>query len=565
MSHLSSIGRFLLSLLLVAIVAVATGCAEGELGENQETNNNSNQADVSSADTNITTIDDVGTDTGLDTGGEDTSTPDDVAPVDDADADTGVDDTGAGDTGQDVDMDAETDADAGEPCDDPCQGTQVCDPDTGECVDCLGDDDCEEAVCDESAQQCVECVDKDDCDDGVCLQSASECVDCLGDGDCPDGVSCDSANMTCLGCVDHDDCEGDAKCHDEYPTCVDECCDFISEVVFDEIPYSHDRFDIAVTPDGEPIIAFVDGDNNDILIAERTSNGWFQQTLGSFSGGSTSSHIRLDVDADGQPHVVFRRFENWTYWRRDGGTWHEEDVWDEELTSGYPDIAVDSEGDAHIFGLASVSHEVYYAHFSSDQQSWTREIFAGADEETNVNWLAADLKSDDTPVVSLSANSPDEEDTKIRVVTHDGSGWNGEVAVHEVTQVHHMVVSPDDEVLIVHRAPEIPHDGVELTRNGSGSWVSESVNNRSEAITVHLAVDSRNDPHFVFNVSGEGDFENHLVYTRWDGTDWETHDPAEEVLERAFWQRIAVDDDYTPHIVVYDSTSDALTYVTLDE
>lgn len=127
-----------------------------------------------------------------------------------------------------------------------------------------------------------------------------------------------------------------------------------------------------------------------------------------------------------------------------------------------------------------------------------------------------------------------------------------------------MAVGPDDEIMFVHRPNTSPHDGLELTRNGTGSWVTELINDEEEAGTMHFDIDPRNDPHVIFNISGSGDFENFLRYTRWDGADWETHAVSQSLVERAFRQRIAVDGDYIPHILVYDPPNDLLSYITVE-
>ncbi len=112
------------------------------------------------------------------------------------------------------------------------QGTPVCDPSSGRCVECLADTDCEEGRCHPTARRCVACVADRDCETGrvcdlitsvcssVCSSSAtcSEeepichpgrliCVQCLADGDCGEEL-CDVARATCVDCRSDADCEG---------------------------------------------------------------------------------------------------------------------------------------------------------------------------------------------------------------------------------------------------------------------------------------------------------------------------------------------------------------------
>ena len=483
--------RNLTVLLFALLLLVVGGCAEGELTEE----------DTGGEDQNVTANDDNGDDDGDDNG----------------------DDNG----------------------DDPCDGVTctdgVCDPDSGECVDCLTNADCSgDEVCDEEEQECVECTE---------------------DGDCPDELACDVDGGTCVGCVGDGDCDNDAICHDVYPTCVDACCDFVQEDVFTDIPYSHDRFDIAVTDEGEPTIAFLDGDTDDIMLAERIGGNWYTQQVGDVAD-TLSTNVRIDLDAEGNPHLVVRRHEYWKYHWRDGSTWYEEDVWDEEIGQSYTDIAVDDDGRTHFIGLGYLydDDQAHYAVYSPGD-GWDRETFEFG-EGASLQWTALALTGDNEPVISFTLSEDD--DTDIHLARRDGSGWATEEVVDDVIQVHHMAVGPDDEVMVAHRPPETPHDGLELTRDGTGSWETELVNTEEEASTMYLDIDERNDPHIVFQVSGSGDYENYLRYTRWDGNDWETHSVDNSLVERAFWQRIAVDDDYVPHIAVYDSDRSTISYVTLE-
>ena len=128
-------------------------------------------------------------------------------------------------------------------------GDNVCDPATGECVECVADADCDDGlfctgtetcveaacvdgadpcdpvteVCDEDADECVlldpcagvECDDgdlctDDSCEDGICVNEAV---------DCDDGVFCNGVE-TCEAatgdCIDGDDpCDADTEYCDE--------------------------------------------------------------------------------------------------------------------------------------------------------------------------------------------------------------------------------------------------------------------------------------------------------------------------------------------------------------
>ncbi len=150
-----------------------------------------------------------------------------------------------------------------------CTGDLVCNPDDGECVECVGDADCDdgafcngdetcgddntcvagEAPCDPATEQCNEetdtceavCTEDADCpDDGnfctgdpecgadgicgftgdpceggalpVCDEATDACVECLVDADCADGETCADDN-TCMApvaeCTSNGDCADD--------------------------------------------------------------------------------------------------------------------------------------------------------------------------------------------------------------------------------------------------------------------------------------------------------------------------------------------------------------------
>jgi len=133
----------------------------------------------------------------------------------------------------------------------PCEKLQecypeVCDLESGECIPCSSDDQCQGAgdVCDEPSGNCVKCVTDEDCGDGcecqdnecvemycpaipcpegtVCDLPAGECVECLVNGDCPPNHEC-IANV-CIGptpCQSSKDCADDEVCNKEAGYCVE--------------------------------------------------------------------------------------------------------------------------------------------------------------------------------------------------------------------------------------------------------------------------------------------------------------------------------------------------------
>ena len=391
-----------------------------------------------------------------------------------------------------------------------------------------------------------------DCSEGVCDPDTGECVGCLSDGDCGTDLVCDEASNTCLGCHQDSDCPGAERCHHEYPVCVAECCDFVTQDAFTGISSSHNSFDIAVTGDGTPMIVFGDRDAEKLRLAQKSSGIWLSQDFGDFP--EFSINLRLDIDGKGDPHIVARNFNQWRYYWRDGSGWHQEEVWNESVGDFYTDIKVDDDGKVHIIG--NDWHELYYARRNTDG-TWLRQTYEWGDGQ-NIVWIALGLTVDGEPVVSGSLF----EDSvwQVFVAERSGGAWSDELVVNSSTQVHHMAVSPTDEIMIFHRGISTPHDGLKVTRNGSGGWVEEIVDPDETANGPNGAIDSRGDPHIVYQVS----LASPLAYTRWDGAEWENNLVPESVVEQTAHQRIAVDDNYVAHIAGYSSSNSTIFYVTVE-
>ncbi len=498
--------RYTLGFLLILTLAI--GCASGDL-EGQP-----NQEQSDAGDANAQNHPNGQDDAGLDTWSPDIGDPD-TGP---SDPDTGPSDPDAGPS-------------------DPDTGPS--DPDTGPSDPCDGVT----------------------CPDAHCEPTTGDCVECLSNSHCDAELTC-SPDNTCLGCTSDADCEG--NCHDQYPICIAPCCDPFAEDAFTSVSYIHDRIDIGVMSDGTPMILFGDTGNDKLRLAQRVGNVWLSQDIADISG-STGNHMRLEIHDD-QPHVVYRRFNRWEYHWRSSAGWHMEEVWHEDLSSGYTDLVVEDDGTAHFIAEAwdsDAEHEVHYAQ-RAPNGTWTRESFA-LDGGKNVIWLALDAKSDGTIVASLTTYDVDDQTWQIYIAERPPAGvWSEELVVPLSFQVHHMAVGPDDEIQIVYIHPGgTPHTGLWLTRGQPGSWTTENVHpTATDAGSVYMDIDHLGDPHISYN----RDSAYTLGYTRWDGNDWEhnEYDDSSGLIERSFWQRIAVDHNRAAHIVVYDSTANTITYVKME-
>ncbi len=120
-------------------------------------------------------------------------------------------------------------------CDPACTGGQVCDEQSGSCVDCLANTDCDTGACDTTTNECVACLqDGDGCDATApyCDLSGAEpvCVACRGNDDCQEVTESLCTGGSCGACVMDADCahlEDTKLC--ESGTCVE--CRVATEAV----------------------------------------------------------------------------------------------------------------------------------------------------------------------------------------------------------------------------------------------------------------------------------------------------------------------------------------------
>ncbi|MFO0729359.1 MAG: hypothetical protein U1E65_36605 [Myxococcota bacterium] len=162
-------------------------------------------------------------------------------------SDTGVNDATAGrDTGTAADASMTPDAGLCQNNRD-CGFGRVCDPSTGQCLECLTDTDCGPGracdtvhgftcqiqcrtgrcfggqVCDMNQNLCVDCLASTDCNAGqVCDTGRATCVECISNMDCANHVGtpfCDASNA-CVGCRSDADCQSTQTCDPSFHACV---------------------------------------------------------------------------------------------------------------------------------------------------------------------------------------------------------------------------------------------------------------------------------------------------------------------------------------------------------
>jgi hypothetical protein len=190
---------------------------------------------------------------------------------------------------------------AGEP------STPVCHPSLAVCVQCVGDDDCDDAACDTDTYVCVECAGDEDCADGVCNLDIRQCVQCLVGGDCPSG-ECDPATNTCTGCAENTDCTATeaSRCDQGTAACV--ACETAADCThLDLAACTSEGVCVACTPETE-------ADDCDAKSCDPATN-----TCGPHDRGTRGSCQACvsDSDCQGSRHCVPMEFPEGT--PRDGG------------------------------------------------------------------------------------------------------------------------------------------------------------------------------------------------------------------------------------------------------
>jgi hypothetical protein len=113
--------------------------------------------------------------------------------------------------------------------DQDCDGGQVCDPTTRRCsTPCTQDQQCPAAArhCDEDRRICVECEadENEGCeltpDRPYCVSPSSRCAACRTRADCDGGQYCDGLTGACVGCRDTRDCPAAQACDPLTRQCV---------------------------------------------------------------------------------------------------------------------------------------------------------------------------------------------------------------------------------------------------------------------------------------------------------------------------------------------------------
>lgn len=153
-----------------------------------------------------------------------------------------------------------------------CNGTQICNPNTAQCVDCVRNDHCpftaplcrpdtntcaicltdndcptNSPFCDPTTKTCGQCRSNQDCPTGasICNLTTKQCVECISNIQCTtDQPLCNLSNNTCVQCITNTQCVAPAVCLNG------NCCDLTPPVLTNTISVT------SVTP-GQPLVSIL--------------------------------------------------------------------------------------------------------------------------------------------------------------------------------------------------------------------------------------------------------------------------------------------------------------------
>jgi hypothetical protein len=396
------------------------------------------------------------------------------------------------------------------------------------------------------------------CDAGLCDPDTGECVECLGDEDCPQGT-CEESTHTCQGCTSDEQCPGEALCDERVAACIEPCCSITVEEAFTDLSFAGSNFDISINDASAPTLLFGDSDANSVKYARRVDGQWLAQTIADFEF-SLTAQFGLAHAPDGTPHVLVGDSSKLNHYRRPDDQWKSQNLLDSEKSVSSLDLAVDETGTLHLVALLELGEEVLYMTRSPDGTSGRRKLLNLPDfgDDTPV-WVNLETTGDARPLATFQIGGQN----ALVVAERTGSDtWSYSTVGQKINQIHGLALGPDNEPTIAYRRKN--QDGLYLLERRDGEWESTPVVELPDhGYSPDLAVDSRGNPHMIYraNTGMLGEFRLH--YVRWNGNDWERH-PIEG-LDGGFYPRIVLDEDDTPHAATYSHSLSGISYIRFGE
>lgn len=414
-------------------------------------------------------------------------------------------------------------------------------------------DDSEDVESDASLPACA----RQTCDDAVCNPQTGECVGCVVDEDCPNG-KCEASTNSCRGCTSDGDCPGEALCDDRKSVCIPSCCTTTVEQPFQEARYVDDEFAITVTDTGSPSILLGADDVDKLKFANRTDGEWSTENISDTTFGS-SADVEIAQGPGGASHAVRGDREELIHHRRPEDQWMSQNIIPDDKRLEQVDIAVDSSGTFHALAILEYGDEVMYATRTPDGTRDREYLTLPTHGSHDPQWINLALNLEDQPVASFQI---DREDVLVIAERSDGGDWSYTTVGNDVEKVHGMDIGPDGQPTVTYRNDD--REELHVLRQPAEEWKNTAVvDDEDHGFRPDVAVDSLGDPHIVYEAdNGFGGAEHSMFYVRWNGDDWERH--ALTSVQDAESPVITLDGNDTPHIAVYDSEQDSVSYVRID-
>jgi hypothetical protein len=323
----------------------------------------------------------------------------------------------------------------------------------------------------------------------------------------------------------------------------------------------HNATSIALNPQGEPRISYFEGQDRDLILAEKNSGIWSYTVVDTL--GDSGRWNSLAIDSQGNPHISYYYFlapgfETPTgalmYARRSAGNWVIEYVDSVGTIGEYTSLVLDANDNPHISYYDNSNGDLKYTHKSGGV--WTSEIVESADNVGSFTSLVLD--SQENPHIAYA----DFTNYRVRYASKSASTWTLET-VNGLTPVFPASISMDLD------SQDHPHvayydqliDRTRYANKPSGSWVHGTATALGAEIRgsfVSLKVDSQDIPHMSFYTVQFGPAQVYYAVKNGNGGAYWVPQLVESVPGP--WTSLVLDAGEHPHISYITATSTKVRY-----